>query len=188
MNFYVSFDINTGSILAVTNVLPEEGHYTEIGKEQYLLFVRNEQDYGDFLCVPDPKQKGNFILLEKEQQKNDFDIDKSIHEFEKTTKLENEADVMYIIQDVAKKKWFAKANLNSNYIAFLNQTKNFEDTAKRIFVTTQNNPNVLLDVLEIDQSNFLSDTEFEIKDLNNDNEVSLYAGITHETYKHVIRK
>lgn len=187
MNFCLVFDATTGEIKSVSNVLPENSNWLEISKEKYLEFVRNELDYGDYLVAPDPAIKGQFQLVEKNKSKTEFDVTKSIHEFEKTN-ISNQSDILYIIQDKNDKKWKASANLNTNYISFLNQTKNFSESIKRIYVTTENNPNILLDVLEIDLKNFLENKEFEIKDLESTENVSLYAAVTHETYKHVIRE
>lgn len=185
--FYAVFDNSNGHISSISNVLPEDLNYIEISKEQYIQFIRNELDYGNFLVVPDPKTKGEFQLVEKNNSKKDFDVSKSIHEFEKNTELENEDDVMYIIQDEKQNKWFAKAKLNENYIAFLNQTKNFSENVKKIYVTEENNPNILIDVLDVELKQFLTEKEFYIKDISGYGNVSLYSPITHESFKHTIR-
>lgn len=185
--FYAVFDINNGEISSISNIQPDDGNFLEISKESYIDFVQGNVDYGKFLVVPDPKLKGTYILIEKEIDKQEFDVSKSIHEFEKIGKEKIKEDIFYIIQDTKKGKWFARANLGENYIKFLTQTKNFAENTKVIYVTQESNPNILIDSLVIKQEDFLNNKEFFIKDIEHSDSVSLFAGIVHETYKHMIR-
>lgn len=185
MNFYAVFNIETGDISSITNVLPEDSNYTEIDKQMYIDFVQDKLDYGNFLVVADPKIKGKYQLVEKQKSNNQFDIEKSIHQFEQANDNEFELDTFYIIQDNANNEWRAKAKLQDQYVKFLNQTKDFG--YKRVYVTQANNPNILLDVLNIELEHFTAQDEFAIKSIDSDKNVSLYANVTHESYKHIIR-
>jgi len=188
MIFCAIFDAATGNISAISNVVPEDKNYIEITQHQYKQFVNNELDYGMFLVVPDPETKGSYKLVEKTKNKQEFDVSKSIHEFDKVYKNKFDEDIFYIIQDNKKNKWFAKAKLNPNYISFLQQTKNFSESKKVIYITQENNPNVLIDKLVINQEDFLKHKEFVIKEGIEQENVSLYTAVVHETYKHLIRE
>lgn len=188
MIFCAVFDASTGNISGISNVAPEDKNYIEITQHQYKQFVNNELDYGMFLVVPDPGTKGKYKLVEKRINKQEFDVSKSIHEFEKVYNNKFDKDIFYIIQDNKKGKWFAKAKLNPNYISFLQQTKKFSESKKVIYITQENNPNVLIDKLVINQEDFLQQKEFVIKENTEKQNVSLYTAVVHETYKHLIRE
>ena len=190
MNFYIYFNAETGEIHKVSNEAIENENYKIIDKDLYVQFIRGEKDYTNFLIVPNAKIKGEYDLIEKTKNTVEFDVDKSIHRFEKTDIID-ETDVFYIIQDTQENKWQAFANLNSNYIAFLNQTRDYYETVKQIYVTEENDPNILLDVIHVPMKNFLEaevfDVESKYSGTTKRTDVSLYAGVVHETYKHMVK-
>ena len=189
MKFCVCFDIETGIIDKISNQIPDDMHYVEIDKDLYVQFVTDQLDYNSYLAVPNPKIKGKFDLIEKNKNTVEFDVDKSIHCIDIVDSTDKE-DVFYIIQNKKDNKWQAKARLSSSYISFLNQTKDYYDNTKLVYVTKDNDPNVLLDVLHVKIKNFLEQDIFDVESkynyANSDQQVSLYTGVVHETYAHVI--
>jgi len=190
MNFYIYFNAETGEISRVSNEAPENENYKIIEKELYVQFIRGEKDYANFLVVPNAKLKGEYDLIEKTKNAVEFDVEKSIHRFTLETHTD-QPDVFYIIQNTKENKWQAYADLNNSYIAFLNQTRDYYESVKQIYITEENDPNILLDVISVPMKNFLEAEIFDIKskygNTADKKDVSLYAGIVHETYKHVVK-
>jgi hypothetical protein len=189
--FYVFFNIETGEINRVSNELNNDLNYIEIDKELYVQFSNGEKNFTEYRVIPTPKDATAYELIEKKTSMFDFDVDRSIHMLQKEYKTIDEEDTFIIIQDIKNKNWKAKARLNNNYITFLNQTKDYYNTTKKVYVTQENNPNVLLDVLKIKMDGFLNNKEFEIeftdKDLSQRNDISLYCATVQENYKHEVR-
>jgi len=189
--FYVFFDIASGDIQRVSNELNDDLNYIEIDKELYVQFSTGEKNFNSYRVIPVPTDKGSFELIEKQTSLIEFDVDKSIHEIQKENTSIDDEDVFVIIQDVNSNTWKAKAKLNENYIAFLNQTKDYYKQHKEVYITQENNPNVLLDVLKIPMEGFLRDKEFEIecndKELIKRIDISLFCATIQENYKHEVR-
>ena len=190
MNFFLYFNPETGEIHKVSNEQLENENYKIIERGLYVQFIRGEKDYTNFLVVPNAKIKGEYDLIEKTKNAVEFDIDKSIHRFVSADDTDQK-DIFYIIQNKKENKWQAYADLNTNYISFLNQTKNYYETIKQVYVTEENDPNILLDVISIPMKQFLEaepfDVESKYRNTVSRNDISLYAGIVHETYKHVVK-
>lgn len=187
--YYLYFDAESGNIIKCTNELsPEDSNeYIEIDEETYINFVSGAINILSYYVLPG-KTKGTFDLTET-TDKLDFDIARSIHEFPKTKSKLVKENVFYIIQNLKKKEWQARAKLTDQYIKFLNHYIKINKTQK-IYVTEENNPNVLLDILEIPMENFLKSKTFVIKkeDTNiiDRNDISLYCYVKHEDYYHRI--
>lgn len=189
--FYVFFDVATGDIQRVSNELNDDFNYIEIDKDLYVQFSTGEKNFTAYRVVPTCVDKGSFELIERDSLLMDFDVDKSIHQIKKQNTLVEDEDVFVIIQDIKTNTWKAKAKLNKPYIAFLNQTRDYYKKTKEVYVTQENNPNVLLDVLKIPMEGFLRNTEFEIeyndKELVKSVDISLFCATIQENYKHEVR-
>jgi hypothetical protein len=189
--FYVYFDIKTGDILKVSNELDNSLHYLEVNKQTYKEFINQEKNYLNYRVIPVPKDHTKFEIIEKTVSSVEFDVDKSIHELEKVYSVIQNNDIFVIVQDLKNKMWKAHASLNDNFITFLSQTNNYYTTHKEIYVTEENNPNILLDVLKVPMEGFLNDKEFDVEFTNSDvverTDISLYCATVHEQYKHEIR-
>ena len=188
--FYVYFNRNDGSILKVTNELSQvstDYGYFEIDQEIYTRFISGKIPLAQCIVAPG-KVKGEFELIEKHLG-IDFDIEKSIHELVKIKSKLIKHNIFYIIQNQKKKEWQARAKLTDQYIEFLVQYLNIEKKQK-IYVTEENNPNVLLDVLEFPLANFKTNKTFLIKkDYNkiiDRTDISLYCYVKYEDYCHRI--
>lgn len=190
--FYVYFDISTGEINRVSNELQDDLHYVEIDKELYIQFSNGDRNFNEYRVIPTPKDASKFELIEKTTTSIEFDVDRSIHEIQKQNSLVDDEDVFVIVQDKKNNVWKAHAKLNDNYITFLSQTNNYYSQHKEVYVTEENNPNVLLDVLKIPMEGFLKDIDFDVvfndSKLTTRSDISLYCATVHERYMHEIRE
>tara|TARA_B100001013_G_scaffold339713_1_gene262067 strand:- start:676 stop:1245 length:570 start_codon:yes stop_codon:yes gene_type:complete len=184
--FYIYYDLEYGTILQCTNELSPENtnSYIEVDQETYVKFVSGEFSISDHRILLD-KVNGEFNLIRSEEL--GVDIARSIHEFPKTkTKLMKD-NIFYIIQNQKKKEWQARAKLTGVYTKFLTHVMQL-NKIKKIYVTEENNPNVLLDVLEVPMERFFNNKIFTIKKSNNKTisrkDISLYSYVKHEEYYH----
>jgi hypothetical protein len=188
---YAYFDIETGEIDRVSNELTSDLNYLEIDRELYVQFATGEKNFINYRVIPSPKDHTAFEIIEKTVSSIEFDVDKSIHELEKVQKDIDDTDIFVIIQDVENNTWKAKAHLSDNYITFLSQTKDYYNKHKEVYVTEENNPNILLDVLKIPMENFLTADEFELEYADSSliirHDISLYCATIYEKYKHYIK-
>ena len=96
-------------------------------------------------------------------------------------------NIFYIILNQKKKEWQARAKLTGVYTKFLTHVMQL-NKIKKIYVTEENNPNVLLDVLEVPMERFFNNKIFTIKKSNNKTisrkDISLYSYVKHEEYYH----
>ena len=114
--------------------------------------------------------------LTETTNKLDFDIARSIHEFPKTKSKLVKENVFYIIQNLKKKEWQARAKLTDQYIKFLNHYIKINKTQK-IYVTEENNPNGLPVVIRNKYltSGGYSGNVYNINDSGTDSTVVVYS-------------
>jgi|TARA_B110000503_G_scaffold140696_1_gene232250 hypothetical protein len=186
--FYLNFREDTGSIWKVTNELDVSSPYMEIDKDTMLDFAEERKNLADYIAIPSDSGKSKFELKIKHKTLESFDVDKSIHQLPKN--LENESLIFYIIQDIKNATWRAK--LSPNLKDLLNSTAYYKDKNHIIFVTQQDDPNILLDTLTVKFSEALSNTECVIQNTNKEvaqrTDVSVYCGKVFENYSHIMEE
>ena len=184
--FYLNFRESTGEIWKVTNELDLSSPYMEIDKETMLDFADERKQLSDYIAVPSDSGTSKFELKFKHKTLESFDVDKSIHQLPKN--LTNENLIFYIIQDLKNANWRVK--LSPNLKDLLNSTAYYKDKNHIIFVTHQDDPNILLDTLTVKFSEILSNPEWIIQNTNKQvaqrTDVSVYCGKVFENYSHIM--
>jgi len=191
-SFYVYYDDVSGQLLSVTNELNEDKPYIVISKEEYVKFVSGKANLVDYICKvtnitsTDPPE-----LVRKDAPEN-FDVDKSIHEITVLDKISKyDPKSFYIFQDKKKKKWQAKAQV-SDLIRNNLETNKYLSQIKRVYITQEHNPNILIGELFIDMRKFTKKKMFDIK-CDNDSlvildNISLYCPVINEIFYHVVKE
>ena len=191
-SFYVYYDDVSGQLLSVTNELNEDKPYIVISKEEYVKFVSGKANLVDYICEvtnitsTDPPE-----LVRKDDPEN-FDVDKSIHEITVLDKISKyDPKSFYIFQDKKKKKWQAKAQV-SDLIRNNLETNKYLSQIKRVYITQEHNPNILIGELFIDMRKFTKKKMFDIK-CDNDSlvildNISLYCPVINEIFYHVVKE
>lgn len=191
-SFYVYYDDVSGQLLSVTNELNEDKPYIVISKEEYVKFVSGKANLVDYICKvtnitsTDPPE-----LVRKDDPEN-FDVDKSIHEITVLDKISKyDPKSFYIFQDKKKKKWQAKAQV-SDLIRNNLETNKYLSQIKRVYITQEHNPNILIGELFIDMRKFTKKKMFDIK-CDNDSlvildNISLYCPVINEIFYHVVKE
>lgn len=187
MKWYINFKDPGGDIWKITNELDESSPYIEVEAELYKEFATEQKRMQDYIVVPTGKQDLKYELQLKHQDLLTFDVDKSIHQIQKTNVVDTN-NALIIEQDVNDGKWIIK--MSEQLRSLLTQTAYYKDKTQLIYVTDQDDPNILLDTLEIKLYNILFDEyyvmpEQSIKVAQRKN-VSLYCGKTFENYYHLV--
>ena len=186
--FYLNFREDTGVIWKVTNELDISTPYMEIDRDTMLDFAEERKILSDYIAVPDDSGNAKFKIKFKHKTLESFDVDKSIHQFPKN--LENESLIFYIIQDIKNANWRAK--LSPNLKDLLNSTEYYKDKNHIIFITQQDDPNILLDTIIVNFSEVLNNKEYVVQHTNKmvaqRTDVSVYCGKVFENYSHIVEK
>ena len=160
--FYVYYD-ERGNLLSVTNELYTDKNSIEIDKDLYIQFVSGKKNLQEFVVLEGLGT--GFNSLVKKDKLDNFSVEKSIHEIEKVNSGSYNTSAFYIIQDKKKKKWQGKAQLSKERSKTLNTilTNNkYLNQYKTVYITEQNNPNILVGELVIDMKNFINNKLFDI--------------------------
>lgn len=184
--YYLYFDITTGDIIASSNEFRPDTHYIEIDAEIHKKFASAEKNFSDFFVVPTLEDRTKYALKERIKNDAEFDVDKSIHQFKKVKTVDQE-NVFVISQ---KNGWTARSVLTKEYLTFLKQSKSYITNVKEIYVTAENNPNILLDVLKLPIESVLSNKPYIFTDYNKEvakkKNISLYCGTIFENFVHEV--
>jgi len=204
--FYIQYD-DIGNLLAVTNEVPKEPSFITIDEGTFIKFVSGKQNLLDFAVVGLPLHAPVPVLIKRGQVDN-FDVDKSIHEIEKTIVTPNKYNMQerdtvkggnfvglsaafYIIQNKKKNKWQGKGKISKSNISLLLNNK-YLSVTKTVYVTEKNNPNVLIGELEVDVTKFVTNKLFDItandKSLVLSDDVSLYCPVIFEKFYHLVEE
>ena len=191
--FYIQYD-DIGNLLAVTNEVPNEHSSMTIDEDTFIKFVSGKQNLTDFAVVETEFISPVPVLIKKGQVDN-FDVDKSIHEIEKTivtpVKYTMQEAAFYIIQNKKKNKWQGKGKISKSNISLLLNNK-YLSVTKTVYVTEKNNPNVLIGELEVDVTKFVTNKLFDItasdKSLVLSDDVSLYCPVIFEKFYHLVEE
>jgi len=185
MNFFVNFKEDTGEIWKATNELDNSSPYIEIDADTYSEFTTGAKNMQDYIVVPAVSEK-KFEIKFKHRDLNHFDVDKSIHRIP-VSNTDNHDNTFMIIQKDSK--WFVK--LSDDMKETLTSTAYYKDKSQFIYITKKNDPNILLDTLEIRMYNVLYSDDYEIENIKKSvaerNDVSLFCGKVFENYLHVVK-
>ena len=186
--FYINFKEDTGQLWKVTNVLDTSTPYLEIDKETMIEFSEETKSLNDYIAVPSTAGEAKFELKFKHFTVETFNVDRSIHKFPKGPLKEKL--VFNIIQDVKNGVWYA--NLSKDLKILLNSTAYYKNKNHMVFVTDQDDPNVLLDTLKIEFNDILQNDKVVIKNTDKKiaqrHDVSVYCGKVFENYSHIVEK
>lgn len=182
--YYLNFREN-GTIWKAGNVLDESSPYMEIDKSLLYDFAECRKSFEDYIVVPS-ETDSMFELKFKHSSLEDFDVDKSIHQLVKG-KVDHNL-VFYITQNITEGTWTASASDGLKKI--LKSTLYYKDKIHRLFVTDENDPNVLLDTLEVNFSDIMNGDSKVInhtkKEVAQRQDVSVYCGKAFENYNHIV--
>lgn len=193
--FYIQYD-DHGNLLSVTNEVRKDSACVTIDETTFIEFVSGKENLHDFIILGLPLNDPVPTLIRRDQQDN-FNVDKSIHEIERTAIgiTAYTSSAFYIIQDKKKMKWQGRAQLSdANKItllntAYMNKTKSIY---KSIYVTEKNNPNILIGELSVDMHKFKNNKLFDIQidnaSLVLSDDISLYCPVHYEKFYHVIKE
>ena len=183
--FYVYYS-ESGDLLSVTNENKSDDPHLVIDKDLYVDFVSGKCNLVDYYVLLSPESPPKF--LRKDETEN-FDVDKSIHEIKRLEKITKYDPLsFYIFQDKKKEKWQGKANISGLVESRILNNK-YLSQYKKVYVTEENNPNILLGQLTIDMKKFASKKLFDIQ--SNDNsivildKISLYCPVNDENFYHI---
>lgn len=190
--FYVYYD-ESGNVLSVTNELYTDKNSIEIDKDLYIQFVSGKKNLQEFVVLEGLGT--GFNSLVKKDKLDNFSVEKSIHEIEKVNSGAYNTSAFYIIQDKKKKKWQGKAQLSKERSKTLNTilTNNkYLNQYKTVYITEQNNPNILVGELVIDMKNFINNKLFDITVNKNSliflDNISLYCPVLYEKFYHIVKE
>ena len=187
--FYVHYD-NQGNLLSVTNEVRSNESFVTIDEATFTDFVSGRENLLDFIVLEG--EASTAPTLVKKDKLDNFDVDKSIHEIETVPVPRSyRLSAFYILQDKKKKKWQGRAKLSeANRITLMNNT-NLNKT-KLIYVTEENNPNILRGELSVNMKKFTDNKLFEIstndKSLVLSDDISLYCPVLYEKFYHIIKE
>lgn len=187
MKWYFNFKEPGGEIWKITNELDSSTPYIEVEAELYKEFATEQKRMQDYIIVPTGKQDLKYELQLKHQDLLTFDVDKSIHQIQKVNSIDNN-NALIVEQNIKKGTW--TVSMSEQLRGLLTQTAYYKDKTQLIYVTDQDDPNILLDTIEIKLYNVLFNEyyvmpEQSIKAAQRKN-VSLYCGKTFENYYHMV--
>lgn len=186
MSFYINFDTETGTILKFTNEIDNTSLYIETDKDTYVDFVTNKKNVDDYLILPSSSQNQVYELVAKHRDLLNFDVDKSIHQLTKTNNIDFKNGFI-ITQNTNTKTWHA--SFTNQLKEFLNKTSYYKDKTQYLYVTTHNDPNILLDSLVVPLWKILYNKDYEIentdKTIAGKKDVSVYCGKVFDNYAHI---
>jgi len=186
LKFYLNFKEDTGEIWKATNELDDSSPYIEVDGETCSEFTTGAKDMKDYIIVPSVTEK-RFEIQFKHRDLTEFDVDKSIHRIPTSSKETDENSFMIIQKDG---NWTIK--LTEDMKETLTSTTYYKDKTQLIYVTKKNDPNILLDTMEIKLYNVLYSDEYKLEKQNStvakSNDVSLFCGKVFENYLHVVEE
>lgn len=183
MKFYVCFDIETGVIQKLINYEDDSLHKIEVDRDTYVDFIKGKRKPSLHLVLPDSDGK-TYKLVAKGLDVLDFDVDLSIHKISKS--LDDESvDVFKISQDIKESVWIV--SISKDLRDFIGQANYYKDKLQLMYVTNENDPNILLDTLMIPIGDLLKNDQIEIKkESATFQNCSLYCGKIFKNYHHEV--
>jgi hypothetical protein len=188
MKWYFNFKDPGGEIWKITNELDESTPYIEVEPELYKEFSTDQKRMQDYIIVPTGKADLKYELQLKHQDLLTFDVDISVHQIQKVNTIDTN-NAFIIEQDVKQGTW--TISMSEQLRMLLTQTAYYKDKSQLIYVTDQDDPNILLDTIEVKLYNILFSESFVLPDqlvkVAQNLNVSLYCGKIFENYYHMVK-
>jgi hypothetical protein len=188
MKWYFNFKDPGGEIWKITNELDESTPYIEVEPELYKEFSTEQKRMQDYIIVPTGKADLKYELQLKHQDLLTFDVDISVHQIQKVNTIDTN-NAFIIKQDIKQGTW--TISMSEQLRTLLTQTAYYKDKTQLIYVTDQDDPNILLDTIEIKLYNILFSESFVLPDqlvkVAQNLNVSLYCGKIFENYYHMVK-
>jgi hypothetical protein len=189
MNWYFNFNDPGGEIWKITNELDASTPYIEVESELYKEFATEQKRMQDYIIIPTGKADLKYELQLKHQDLLTFDVDKSVHQIQKVKTIETN-NAFIIEQDIKQGQW--TVSMSEQLRTLLTQTAYYKDKTQLIYITDQDDPNILLDTIEVKLYNILFSEFFVVPDqlvkVAQKNNISLYCGKTFENYYHLVKE
>jgi hypothetical protein len=186
-HFYLNFKELTGEIWKITNELDISTPYIEIDRTTMVEFAEEHKKMKDYVIVPSSDKKAKYEIKFKHRDLTEFDVDSSIHQLPKVATIEN-TSAFSIIQNTTAGTWTIA--LTEELRELLTSTLYYKDKNQVIYITKKNDPNILLDTLDIMLYNVLYTDSYVMPGVNTlvakNKEVSLYCGKVFENYYHIL--
>jgi hypothetical protein len=142
----------------------------------------------DYIIVPTGKADLKYELQLKHQDLLTFDVDTSVHQIQKVKAVDTN-NAFIIEQNIKQGVW--TISMSEQLRSLLTQTAYYKDKTQLIYVTDQDDPNILLDTIEIKLYNILFSDSFvlpnQIVKVAQNLNVSLYCGKIFENYYHLVK-
>jgi hypothetical protein len=188
MKWYFNFKDPGGEIWKITNECDESTPYIEVEPELYKEFSTDQKRMQDYIIVPTGKADLKYELQLKHQDLLTFDVDISVHQIQKVDTIDTN-NAFVIEQDVKHGVW--TISMSEQLRTLLTQTAYYKDKSQLIYVTDQDDPNILLDTIEVKLYNILFSESFVLPDqlvkVAQNLNVSLYCGKIFENYYHMVK-
>ena len=188
MKWYFNFRDQGGEIWKITNELDESTPYIEVEAGLYKEFSTEQKRMQDYIIVPTGKEDLKYDLQLKHQDLLTFDVDTSVHQIQKVKSVDTN-NAFIIEQDIKNGVWIV--SMSDQLRSLLTRTAYYKDKTQLIYVTDQDDPNILLDTIEVKLYNILFSESFTMPDqltkVAQNLNVSLYCGKTFENYYHLVK-
>jgi hypothetical protein len=188
MKWYFNFRDSGGEIWKITNELDESTPYIEVEAGLYKEFSTEQKRMQDYIIVPTGKEDLKYDLQLKHQDLLTFNVDTSVHQIQKVKSV-NTNNAFIIEQDIKNGVWIV--SMSNQLRSLLTRTAYYKDKTQLIYVTDQDDPNILLDTIEVKLYNILFSESFTMLDqltkVAQNLNVSLYCGKTFENYYHLVK-
>lgn len=184
--FYINFKEATGEIWKVTNELDVSTPYIEVDRQTMKDFAEQHKKMTDYVVVPSSDENLKYEIKFKHRDLLEFDVDKSVHHLPKVVDYDTN-NAFVIRQHLKDGVW--TIYLTEKLRSLLTSTLYYKDKNQIVYVTQKDNPNVLLDTLDIKMYNVLYADSYQLESQNvtvaqNPN-VSLYCGKVFDNYFHI---
>lgn len=184
--FYINFKEATGEIWKVTNELDVSTPYIEVDRQTMKDFAEQHKKMSDYVVVPSSDENLKYEIKFKHRDLLEFDVDKSVHHLPKVVAYDTN-NAFVIRQNLKEGIWTIQ--LTEKLRSLLTSTLYYKDKNQIVYVTQKDNPNVLLDTLDIKMYNVLYADSYQLESQNvtvaQNPDVSLYCGKVFDNYFHI---
>lgn len=188
MKWYFNFKDPGGEIWKITNELDTSTPYIEVEPNLYIEFSTEQKKMQDYIIVPTGKEDLKYEIQLKHQDLLTFDVDKSIHQIQKVKNIDSN-NCFIIEQNLSNGTW--TVSMSEQLRTLLSQTAYYKDKTQLIYVTDQDDPNILLDTIEVKLYNVLFNESYTMPNQSVNvakrKKVSLYCGKNFENYFHMVK-
>lgn len=189
LKFYINFNAETGDIKKFTNQFDDSSPSIEVDKETYVKFIKGELSGRDYAVRPGTSGEFKYELVAKHKDLLEFDVDKSIHNIQKSDTVDFDNGFV-IRQNITDATW--TVSLTPDLKDFLTKTTYYKEKIQHLFVTAEDDPNILLESINIPLWTILYDNDYVVEDCNKEvairKDISVYCGKAFENYVHIQEK